>query len=95
MFNVLKAAFAEHGRIQLLIQGFSEGVDIVAVEQQGDVFGNSTTYMGSGFELLRQLCKEFSLRNKSEAIGLRAALMQKVFMPMLRFERLLQTPYAK
>ena len=53
----------------------------MAVAQHGDVFGNSTTYMGNVFELLKQLCKEFSLslRNKSEAIGLRASLMQKVF----------------
>ena len=62
-----------------MIQGFSEGLDIVAVAQQGDIFGNATTYMGNGFELLRQLCKEFSLRSKSEALGLRASLMQKTF----------------
>ena len=79
LFSVLKAAFNGHGRISLLIQGFSEGLDIVAVAQQGDLFGNATTYMGNGFELLRQLCREFSLRNKSEAVSLRASLMQKSF----------------
>ena len=45
--------------ISLLIQGFSEGLDIVAVAMQGDFFGNSMSYMGNGYELLRQLVKEF------------------------------------
>ena len=76
---MLKAAFNGHGRISLLIQGFSEGLDIVAVAMQGDFFGNSMTYMGNGYELLRQLVKEFSLRSRSEAVSLRASLMSKVF----------------
>ena len=65
LFSVLKSAFQTHGRIALLIQGFSEGLGIVAVALHGDVLGNATTYMGNGFELLRQLVKEFSLRSKS------------------------------
>ena len=59
LFSLLKAAFNGHGRISLLIQGFSEGLDIVAVAMQGDFFGNSMSYMGNGYELLRQLVKEF------------------------------------
>ena len=51
----------------LFIQGFSEGLDIVAVAMQGDFFGNSMSYMGNGYELLRQLVKEFSLRSRSES----------------------------
>ncbi|CAE7038113.1 unnamed protein product [Symbiodinium sp. CCMP2592] len=39
LFSVLKAAFADHGRITLMIQSFGEGLDIVAVAMQGDVFG--------------------------------------------------------
>ncbi len=46
---------------------------------QGDFFGNSMTYMGNGYELLRQMVKEFSLRSRSEAVSLRASLMSKVF----------------
>ena len=75
---MLKAAFNGHGRISLLIQGFSEGLDIVAVAMQGDFFG-SMAYMGNGYELLRQLVKEFSLKSRSEAVSLRASLMSKVF----------------
>ena len=79
LFSLLKAAFSGHGRISLLIQGFSEGLDIVAVAMQGDFFSNSMTYMGNGYELLRQLVKEFSLRSRSEAVSLRASLQSKVF----------------
>ena len=74
LFSLLKA-----GRISLLMQGFSEGLDIVAVAMQGDFFGNSMSFMGNGYELLRQLVKEFSLRSRSEAVSLRASLMSKVF----------------
>ena len=69
LFSLLKAAFNGHGRISLLIQGFSEGLDIVAVAM----------HTGNGYESLRQLVKEFSLRSRSEAVSLRASLMSKVF----------------
>ena len=77
LFSRLKVAFAGHGRVSLMIQGFNGGLDIVAVAQQGEIFGNATTYMGNGFELLRQLRKEFARRSKSETLGLRTASMQK------------------
>ena len=32
---------------------------------QGDFLSNSMSYMGNGYELLRQLVKEFSLRSRS------------------------------
>ena len=35
--------------------------------------------MGNGFELLRQLGKEFSLRSRAEAMSLRAMLMVRTF----------------
>ena len=54
-------------------------IDNVAVAMQGDFFGNSMSYMGNGYELLRQLVKEFSMRFRSEAVSLRASLMSKVF----------------
>ena len=83
LFSVLKTACVDHGRIALLIQGFSEGLDIIPVGDgcSNDWFGNATTYSGNGFELLRQLTREFSLRSRSEALSLRASLMSKVFQP--------------
>ena len=36
-----------------------EGLDIVAVAMQGDFFGNSISYVGNGYELLRQLQRIF------------------------------------
>ena len=52
--SLLKAAFASHPRIALLISGFQEGLDIQPGVTTGDVFANATTYMSNGFELLRQ-----------------------------------------
>ena len=41
--------------------------------------GSMLAYMGNGFELLRQLAKEFSLRSRAEAMSLRAMLMARTF----------------
>ena len=35
----------------------------------------------TGFELLRQLTKEFSLRNRAEALSLKTQLLARVFAP--------------
>ena len=45
----------------------------------GDVFANATTYMSNGYELLRQLTREFSLRSRTEALSLRVQLMSRTF----------------
>ena len=79
LFSVIKTAFHGHGRISLLIQGFSEGLDIVQVTAPREMQENVLTYGSNGFELLRQLSREFSLRNRSEAVDLRAALMSRSF----------------
>ena len=79
LFSVIKTACIDHGRIALWIQGFSEGLDIVPSDS--DSFGSSTAYNSNGFELLRQLTREFSLRSRSEALSLRASLMGKVYQP--------------
>ena len=76
---ILKSSFVNHGRISLLISGFLEGLDIEPGSSTGDVFGNMSTYLGNGYELLRQLSKEFCLRSRSEALSLRAQLMAKEF----------------
>ena len=53
---LLSAAFAEHGRITLMVQGFQEGLDISPEfdSRASEPYGNR-----NGFELLRQLTKEF------------------------------------
>ena len=76
---LLSAAFAEHGRISLMIQGFQEGLDVIpefADSRAPEPYGNR-----NGFELLRQLTKEFSLRNRAEALSLKTQLLARVFVP--------------
>ena len=59
---ILKATFGSHGRIAVMIQSFQEGIDIVPGVTLGDPYSSSNLYLGNGFELLRQLSQEFSLR---------------------------------
>ena len=75
---LLSAAFAEHGRITLMVQGFQEGLDISPEfdSRASEPYGNR-----NGFELLRQLTKEFSLRNRAEALSLKTQLLARVFVP--------------
>ena len=62
LFSLLKTALNGHGRICLLIQGFSKGWILL----QSHFFGNSMSFVGDGHGLLRQLLKEFSLRPRSK-----------------------------
>ena len=71
---ILKAAFQEHARTMNLITAYSEGVSLVAMGSS-----LSPSQMSNGFELLRQLTCEYSLRTRSEALSLRTAFATKVF----------------
>ena len=75
---LLASAFSEHGRISLMVQGFQEGLDISPEfdSRASEPYGNR-----NGFELLRQLTKEFSLRNRAEALSLKTQLLARVFIP--------------
>ena len=75
---LLSAAFAEHGRIALMVQGFQEGLDI---SPEFDSRASEPYRNRNGFELLRQLTKEFSLRNRAEALSLKTQLLARVFVP--------------
>ena len=65
---LLGTAFIDHGRISLMIEGYQEGLD--AGSDPAEAFGNR-----NGFELLRQLSREFSLRNRAEGLSLKTQLM--------------------
>ena len=71
---ILKAAFQEHARTMNLITAYSEGVSLVAMGSN-----LSPAQMSNGFEFLRQLTCEYSLRTRSEALSLRTAFATKVF----------------
>ena len=77
---ILKATFGTHGRIAVMIQSFQEGIDIVPGVTLGDPYSSSNLYLGNGFELLRQLSQEFSLRSRTEGLSLRVQLLNRVFL---------------
>ena len=76
---ILKATFGSHGRIAVMIQSCQEGIDIVPGVTLGDPYSSSNLYLGNGFELLRQLSQEFSLRSRTEGLSLRVQLLNRVF----------------
>ena len=61
-----------------MVQGFREGLDISPEfdSRASEPYGNR-----NGFELLRQLTREFSLRNRAEALSLKTQLLARVFVP--------------
>ena len=61
-----------------MVQGFQEGLDISPEfdSRASEPYGNR-----NGFGLLRQLTKEFSLRNRAEALSLKTQLLARVFVP--------------
>ena len=77
LFAILKAAFSGHPRTNMLIAVFSEGLSLHS-------FGGSSMSIGeanaNGYELVRQLTLEFSLRSRSEALNVRASLASKSFV---------------
>ena len=71
LFALLRTAFAAHPRVDALIRAFEAGAPI---------HNSPMTLFGScGFELLRVLGLEFSLRTRTEAICLRSEVMKKDF----------------
>ena len=62
-----------------MIEGYQEGLDVLPEATGSDpaeTLGNR-----NGFELLRQLSREFSLRNRAEGLSLKTQLMSRVFSP--------------
>ena len=71
LFALLKVAFANHDRSDSLIRAFEAGCAIHNSPQKP--FGSC------GYELIRVLALEFSLRTRTEAICLRAELLRREF----------------
>ena len=72
---ILKAAFNDHPRTSNLISVFGEGVRLI----DNDASGLNPAQVGNGYELLRQLTGEYSLRNRGEALALRTTFLSKNF----------------
>ena len=71
LFALLKVAFADHDRSDSLIRAFEAGCAVQNCPQKP--FGSC------GYELIRVLALEFSLRTRTEAICLRAELLRREF----------------
>ena len=71
---ILKSVFGEHPRTSNLINALTDGVSLVNAGA-----GLSLSQSGNGFEPLRQLTCEYSLRTRAEALALRAAFSMRSF----------------
>ena len=79
LLGILKTAFASHARTAMLISTFCEGVNLHRMPN----FGHEELWMrgqaSNGFELLRQLTLEYSIKTRSEALSLRSMFSGKTF----------------
>ena len=78
--SILKAAFHDNPRCVALVNAFSEGVALHGVGSS-DRLAVAANQQANGFELLRQLTLEFSLRSRSEALSLRDADCREILCP--------------
>ena len=79
LMSILKAAFHDNPRCVALVNAFSEGVALHGVGSS-DRLTVAVNQQANGFELLRQLTLEFSLRSRSEALSLRTQIAGKSFV---------------
>ena len=79
LMSILKAAFHDNPRCVALVNAFSEGVALHGVGSV-DRMTVAVNQQANGFELLRQLTLEFSLRSRSEALSLRTQIAGKSFV---------------
>ena len=76
LFAILKAAYSSHPRTNMLISVFGEGMSLQSFGSSGMHAGEANA---NGYELVRQLTLEFSLRSRAEALTVRASLASKSF----------------
>ena len=79
LMSILKAAFHDNPRCVALVNAFSEDVALHGVGSS-DRVTVAVNQQANGFELLRQLTLEFSLRSRSEALSLRTQIAGKSFV---------------
>ena len=75
LFAIVKSTFASHARTSALINAFSEGISLAS----SNVDMNPGVQISNGFELIRQLTLEYSIRTRSEALTFRTALANRTF----------------
>ena len=72
---ILKSSLQDHARTSNLINAFGEGVSL----DEG-CEGLNMSQLGNGFELLRQLTMEYSLRTRAEALAIRSQFASRSFV---------------
>ena len=72
---ILKSSLQEHARTSNLVNAFGEGVSLE--DPRADL---NLSQLGNGFELLRQLTAEYSLRTRAEALSIRSQFSAKSFV---------------
>ena len=78
LLAILRSAFATHPRTMMLVSAFVEGVHLHKFgmnHEADDMKGQSA----NGYELLRQLTLEYSLRTRAEALSLRSLFVNKSY----------------
>ena len=70
LLAILKSSFLQHGRISLMISAYLESEHYSTVGMPNRC----------GFELLRRLALEYSLRSRSEAVALRTSLVSRSYL---------------
>ena len=75
LMAILKSSLGGHARTSTLINAFSEGINLSSTRLKT----NTELQASNGFELLRQLTLEFSIRSRSEALSFRTNLAGKSF----------------
>ena len=79
LLAILRSAFATHPRTMMLVSAFVEGVHLHRFglsHESDDMKGQSA----NGYELLRQLTLEYSLRTRAEALSLRSLFVNKSYV---------------
>ena len=76
---ILRSAFSSHPRCANLIAVFCEGVALDATSMSEANLMIAMSQAADGYELLRQLTLEFSIRTRSEALSLRTAISGRSF----------------
>ena len=79
LLGILKTAFASHARTAMLISAFCEGVNLHRMPNLGHEELWMRGQASNGFELLRQLTLEYSIKTRSEALSLRPMFSGRTF----------------
>ena len=75
LLAILRGAFQTHGRTELMVRSFMEGLSLDGSVDPVRARGNTQC----GFELLRQLTQQYSLRSRAEALSMRSELINRIF----------------